>query len=126
MRAIITALLLLTLSLNANAQGRPGGGHNGPGVKFDGPAIFGKIMDVNNKAVPYASVVVFNTSDSVMVTGAATDTNGRFKIFPKPGGYYLKISFLSYMDVYISDVKVEDKPFKVGRVIMEENSELMD
>ncbi|GAA0880361.1 hypothetical protein GCM10009119_33310 [Algoriphagus jejuensis] len=60
--------------------------------------IFGKLTDrTSGDPLEFASVAVFRTGDSTLVTGGITDVDGRYLI-PSldPGGYYVHLSFLGF------------------------------
>lgn len=59
-------------------------------------SVLGKLLDDQGEPIPYASTVLYNTSDSSIVQGMATNANGYFELETKPGNYFLKISFLSF------------------------------
>ena len=46
--------------------------------------------------MPNATVAVYNFSESKIVTGVSSDTDGKFSVSVDPGKYVLKISFISY------------------------------
>lgn len=59
--------------------------------------VSGIVLDGNDKSpVMQATVQLLSPKDSTMVTGNATNTNGRFSLAAKPGKYVLKISFIGY------------------------------
>jgi len=68
-------------------------------------SIFGKVVDDENNAIPYANVLLFNLFDSSFVTGTSSSSDGSFQIkFVANGRYTLRISFIGYNDVSISTV----------------------
>lgn len=83
-------ILLLFIPLFTWAQAPPASG------------IFGRVVDQNNESVPFASVVLLQSGDSSIISGTATDVEGRFKLDPPEGRYILKVSFLSFQDFYQS------------------------
>lgn len=91
--SILVKLFLFTLSgllfsFDANSQTRN---------------ISGIISDANNQKLPGASVSLLQLADSSVVTGAFTDTDGRFSISNiSSGKYFLKISFIGFEDLYKS------------------------
>ncbi|MEM6642940.1 MAG: TonB-dependent receptor [Bacteroidota bacterium] len=92
-------------------------------------AIKGKLVNQKTgNAVEFATVSVFNQADSSLVTGGLTDVEGVFNIPIKPGRYYLRIQFMGFKEVMISDVVVnrQTKIFNVGNVSMAENETLLD
>ena len=60
-------------------------------------SISGSLLDEGNEKVPFATVLLFNASDSSMVKGQISDVDGNFS-FPqiKEGNYFLESSFVGY------------------------------
>jgi len=60
--------------------------------------ISGTVKATKGKALPYASVAVYDsaTSQQQPITGTASDSSGHFSINLPPGNYTLKITFLSF------------------------------
>lgn len=56
----------------------------------------GKVIDETNAPLEFATISIFQASDSSLVTGNVTDAQGNFKIPAKAGNYYVVISFISY------------------------------
>jgi len=91
LKQLIIAMLLVTNILSASD------------TKWQ---ITGKIIeDKTEDVVPYATVAIYNKSDSSIVTGTISDDNGLF-IFEKisPGDYYLKISFMGFKEQIIDPI----------------------
>lgn len=57
--------------------------------------IEGEVYDQENDPVPSASVSVYDSTKSEVVTGAPTDSEGTFSIDIDPGQYVLEVTFLS-------------------------------
>ncbi len=101
MKKIFTALVVIIfiLSVNLDAQQR---GNRTPNK------ISGKLLDiVDNHPLQYANIILFQTSDSSQVRGAAANEYGEFLIERfKPGNYYLKLSFIGYKDKIIDNIEI--------------------
>jgi hypothetical protein len=79
-------LVLSVLSLSVVAQ------------KFD---IEGKVLNENNEPLPFATTVLLNKSDSIMVQFFITKNDGKFELKGvKQGDYILQISFVGYKTLY--------------------------
>lgn len=83
--------------------------------------LLGKLLDdQTGKPVEYASVALLNT-DSALVTGMLTKTNGDFAIRPvTPGNYILKIFFIGYQ-TYFKSVTVK-RSTDVGNIRLKTSS----
>lgn len=71
--------------------------------------ITGIIQDDYDKTpIPYATVVLFNKSDSAIVQGTSADENGNFELSKIPeGDYYIEINFIGYDKKVIKDLKID-------------------
>lgn len=58
--------------------------------------ISGKVVDEEGEPLPSASVALYDSTESDIITGASTQENGSFSIDASPGQYVLKITYLSY------------------------------
>jgi outer membrane receptor protein involved in Fe transport len=88
--------------------------------------IKGIVTDSKNIPVPFANVLLYNSSDSLSVEGTTTDDEGNFKILSKSGSYYLKVSFLSYQTRTISDVNIRNNGVVLDKIVLTENSQLLN
>ena len=88
--------------------------------------IEGIVTDTKNAPVPYANVVLYNSSDSLLINGTTTDSDGKFEIMAGSSNYYLKISFLSYQTKTIPDLKFNNKGIALNRIVLEDNSQLLN
>ncbi|HBF87718.1 MAG TPA: hypothetical protein DDX39_03665 [Bacteroidales bacterium] len=75
--------------------------------EFDGK-ITGKIVDKNSgQAVEYANIVLYRQSDSTMVTGTISDSNGFFEIQKIPSGnYYMVTNFIGYEKQSVRNIEI--------------------
>ena len=92
----------------------------------DVPKIKGKIIDDSNKPVPYASVALFSSLDSSLITGAASDGEGNFMITAMPGEYFLKVSFLSYEEKTISSFSHNRSGTDLGTLVLVSSALALD
>lgn len=75
--------------------------------------ISGIVIDnTNGLPLEYANILVYRLRDSVMLTGGITNTSGIFTVDDlSPGQYYVKVKFLGYEPMYVSNVRIQpDKP----------------
>ncbi len=88
--------------------------------------IRGTVVDEQNKPIPFVTVALYRTADSVLVTGAVSDDGGKFEIPAKPGRYHLKLSILSFRDRTIPNVQVADKDVQAGVVALKASAEQLE
>jgi len=93
---ILFLLVLLLGCLHSIAQQAPAPGINSAAVVSG--SIKGKILDSQSgEPVPFASVTLHRSTDTVMVNGSLTTESGNFLMEQvKPGSYVLKIYFVGY------------------------------
>ncbi len=59
-------------------------------------SINGLVKDDKGKAIVFATVSVYKTADSALLTATATDDKGKFSVNVNAGSYYLAVTFLSF------------------------------
>ena len=114
--SLFLLLALLTLSYNIFAT---------EVVSHAEPEIKGKVIDVETDGpLEYATVSLFNSQDSTLVTGVITDMKGEFSLKTKPGKYYVVIQFMGYESKTIN-INLKDK-VNLGNIIMRPDSALLE
>lgn len=88
-------------------------------------AISGLVKDEKGKAIALATVSVYKTIDSALLTATATDDKGRFTVDVNAGSYYLTVTFLSFREKKESNVIVTDKNVSVGTIVLQESIKQM-
>ncbi len=105
--------------------GREGQGQSMPAIG----KVYGKVMDDHtNEPLMFASLVLHRVSDSLMVTGAISDEQGKFSIEGVPfGRYYLVINYIGYPRREINDIRVTPRSteFDVGTIRVEPGAEML-
>ena len=105
MKKNITFLLVFLLFVPAfliaqnrpRAQARPGGGPV--------PVIKGKVVEAaTRQPLEFATITLFRQKDSALVNGTVTDANGVFSLDARPGRFVIKIEFIGFQSVTISDL----------------------
>ncbi len=126
-------LISLGLSFAVLAQNPRGGQRGTPGGgQFNQdqmpPNFTGQVVDAkSSEIIEFATVSIFNATDSSLVTGTITDTNGKFELRVRPGAYYAKIEFLSYEDKIVSGISVgRGEPVRLGKVGMDLSSQQLE
>jgi len=100
----ISALIAMVLTKEADAQGYARAGAQVQAIK-DGK-IAGIIIDGNtNQTIPYASIAVYNSKDSTLITGVLSQDNGSFSLEKLPyGKFYLIVTFVGYKKHRVNDI----------------------
>lgn len=80
--------------------------------------LFGKISETSGEAIPYATVLVYKSSDSTMIGGASSDSLGLFSVPIEKGSYYVKIRFLSFQEKIIPNVLVAKQALDLGNIVL--------
>ena len=84
----------------------------------EGQFLVGQVVDEYDQAIPFANVVVYNSSDSSLAKGGTSNEEGRFSIPIEDGSYYINISFLSYEN-YINSELLDEVEITEKRSEME-------
>lgn len=87
--------------------------------------LSGKVRDQENEAIPFASVFLLRSSDSVLVKGSSADDYGSFEITNIPEGLYLlQASYIGWTsNSMVLDIS---KDITIGAVIITQKSEELD
>ena len=113
---VIAFLFAILLSFNTLAsQGKP-------------INIQGKVIDKSNgELLEYATVTLFNASDSTFVAGIITDSKGQFTLQANEGKYYLTIQFMGYKTKRMNvNVGKNSNEINLGKIYLEQDSALLD
>lgn len=91
--------------------------------------VKGKIIDKStNQTLEYATVMVYNQTDSSFVAGSISGKSGEFDIKLKPGNYYVTVQFIAYKPITISNIEVEkgNRIRDLGELFVLPDSELLE
>jgi outer membrane receptor protein involved in Fe transport len=106
---IIVFFILAVFCLNANgyAQASPEKTGSSPVIPKNGK-VTGKVIDSEtNSPMEYANIIIYNKTDSKMVTGSISNATGTFVIADLPfGTYYVEASFIGFEKTVINDIKI--------------------
>ena len=97
-------LFFLEGSESAFAQGYPRTGVNNIIAKEG--KITGTILDgSSNQTIPYASVAIYHSKDSTLVSGVLSKDDGSFVLEKLPyGKYYIVVTFVGYKKHLVNDI----------------------
>lgn len=90
--------------------------------------ISGTVSDsITNEKISFASVRLFNQSDSSYIKGTSTSEKGTFRIQASTGNYLLDISFLGYKSKKINLSVSKDSPnLNIGNINLINDSLMLD
>ncbi len=104
-------------------------GQNSPNYSRKEGKITGVIVDATTKTpIEYANVALFSIKDSSLVGGSISKPDGSFSIDNIGiGSYYLRISFIGYLDYMRNDIKVtpQNAVVNIGKILFSENAMLL-
>ena len=92
------------------------------GENFEGGTIEGRVFDANSREkIEYANVVVLSPSDSSVITGTVTDSDGKFTIQKlNPGKYNVEVRFIGYNKKHFNIEINNNKPrVDLGDILIE-------
>lgn len=85
--------------------------------------ITGKILDQEGQPLPSASVAIYDSTQSNILTGQSSNKNGTFSIEIDPGQYVLKITYVSFQPS-IKNVRVQSgETTDLGTITMAPSSQ---
>lgn len=98
------------------------------GSMSEGGEIKGKVIDTEtDEPLEYATVSLFHSQDSTLVTGVITDSNGMFSLKAKPGKYYVVVQFMGYKDKTLNvNIKDNKTVVSLGEILMNTDAALLD
>mgnify|MGYP001823168016 CR=1 FL=1 len=87
--------------------------------------LMGKVRDQNNEAIPFASVFLLRSSDSVLVKGTSADDYGNFELTNVPKGlYFLQASYIGWASKnMVLDISND---VTIGAIIIAQESEELE
>ncbi|GEP96724.1 TonB-dependent receptor domain-containing protein [Chitinophaga cymbidii] len=92
-------------------------------------SITGTVTDKKNgQPLEYASVAVFKTTDSSLITGAVTNAKGGFSLERlHAGNYHLRILYIGYETIYVSGIALaEGQQLNLDKIVLNRGSALLD
>lgn len=84
--------------------------------------IMGKIVDINEKPLPYVNIFLYKAQDTTVVTAVATGEDGFFVFKDVPfGAYDVVFKFLGFKDKRINNINVtsDNRFVKIGKVTLD-------
>jgi len=100
-------------------------GENTPKIGKIKAVVFDKI---SNKPVEFATVALYKTKDSVLITGAIANEKGAFLLEQLSfGRYFLKINFIGYKQIVIDSIAIKPTipEIDLGKIKLAQNAEVL-
>ncbi len=90
----------------------------------DTSKVNGTVIDQSSKlAIPHANIILLNPSDSTLVCGTISNTNGEFSLATIPSGLYnLRISIIGYEPVTRKINMADVKSKNLGTILLKEKA----
>ena len=109
MKKFILSVSIITTLFTVNIKIVPAQGYPRPGAEVMMPKeaeINGTIVDgTTNQTIPYASVAVYKSKDSTLVSGVLSKDDGNFSLSKLPyGKYFMVVTFVGYKKHKVSDI----------------------
>lgn len=91
-------------------------------------SLYGNIIDQNNKEpLPAASVALYVTQDSTLISGTVTDTTGAFKLeHLSRGNFFLIASFIGFLNDTIAPILLTDHNVDLGIIELKATTLLLE
>ena len=87
----------------------------------------GTVTNSQEKGIYFATVALFQTSDSTLISGASTDENGAFELTKIPSGsFYLKAQMLGYSPTFMEDLAFPEYDGKTLTITLNEEEAVLD
>ncbi|RYF66430.1 MAG: TonB-dependent receptor, partial [Cytophagaceae bacterium] len=88
--------------------------------------IRGALVDERKVPIPFTTVALHRTADSVLITGVVADELGVFAIQAKSGRYYLKVSAVSYREKIVPAINIDEHDKQLGSLVLVASAKRLD
>lgn len=89
--------------------------------------ISGQISDKNQTPLEFVNVLLLNHSDSTLIKGFVTDSEGKFQFENvQKGEYLIGAMMLGYSDFFSNKITVSDSNIELPNILLYENSTQLD
>ncbi|GAA4298422.1 outer membrane beta-barrel protein [Nibribacter koreensis] len=90
--------------------------------------LTGHVVDHKGEAMSYGTITVLKASDASLVTGAAVEVTGDFKMkCPAPGTYFLRVSAMGYATTDLPAFEVTNSSFgkDFGKITLQQDAKAL-
>jgi len=88
-----------------------------------------RVSDEQDNPIPFANVVLYQASDTTLVTGAITDDEGYFSLETREAGpFRLRVTYLGFADHYTEPFSLDagSSELQLGTLVLTENVNELD
>lgn len=111
--------LLMNSTNHALAQNRNDGN--------DKVMVRGQVVDASTGSpLQYATISVLDADGDGLLTGVITDDQGNFRLESPSPNFYLKVSYLGYIDLVHKKIEITENGVNVGPLRINPNEKLLD
>lgn len=111
MKATLTLLLLVVLSLSLHAQ----------------HSVTGRVLENSSRLpIDYATVVAIDTESGKTLTGTTTEDGGRFTLQVATQDIYVEVSFIGYSTKKITSIAFTGNTAAIGDIYLGEDAAMLD
>ena len=92
-------------------------------------SISGQLIDSSDgSALGFASIALYESADSSLVTGSISSEDGQFVLEKvKPGNYYLQAQFMGYAPKSVENIELERKEdIDLGQITLSPNDKMLE
>ena len=76
------------------------------------------IEDTTSQPIPYATVVINDTSSHKIIAGTTSDESGKFSMATSKTNFYIEISFMGFETKTIKEFKTINGKIDLGKIIL--------
>lgn len=89
--------------------------------------VTGKVVSQEgNQSLEFATVLAVNSATDEAITGTTTASDGSFAMRVNTHGFYIKVSFIGFEAMTLSDFQVEDGKADLGVIALAETGQQLD
>lgn len=89
--------------------------------------ITGTIVEkATSQPVPYATIVVKDSTLHQNLNGVISDENGTFSVSSPKSSIYIEVSFMGYATITVSDITVINQTANLGNITLEQDKQTLD
>lgn len=108
----------------------PGFAESLPSAAKPKGSIQGSIKSFGSQlSIEFANLALYNTADSMLITGTISDPEGKFEIRDIPfGNYYLLVHFIGFQTERIDNIQLNtaNRMYYTGEILLKEASENLE